>query len=321
MRRGKLVLGLAGMALAVGVIAGQDVRAAIDMSVSIGWGLAALLAFEAVPLAIKSQAWRLLLPAGSPVGFAGIVVARWIRQSVSQLLPVAQIGGDAVGARILYLHGVPAESAGAATVVDLTLAVVAQLLVTLIGLTLLIGLSGEDDLFWPVLASAGLLLIGVTGFIIAQHKGMFRHIAARAATFSSSLTKLVVDADRLDHATRRTYGNKKRVSQNIVWQAISQIAGSGEILIICALLGQPVGFAEAFVLHSMTRAARSAAFMIPGGLGVQEGGILLIATVLGLDPTLALSIALLKRVRELMTGLPGLAAWQVLEMRNQRRAT
>ena len=319
MRRGRVVLGLAGLTLAAGVFVSQDIGAAVSMSLSIGWGLVALLAFETVPLAVKSQAWRFLLPTDVRIGLASAMLARWIRQSVSQILPVAQVGGDAVGARVLYLQGVPAETAGAATIVDLTLAVIAQLIVTLLGLALLIGLSGEDAILWPVLASAGLLLACVIGFIVAQYRGLFRYIADRAAGLSRSLAKFVVDADRLDQATRRTYADKPAVLQNIVWQATAQIAGTGEILIICALLGQPIGFAEAFVLQSLTRAVRSAAFMIPGGWGVQEGGILVVANLLGLSATFGLSIALLKRVRELMTGLPGLAAWQAMEMRRQRR--
>ena len=58
---------------------------------------------------------------------------------------------------------------------------------------------------------------------------------------------------------------------------------------------------------------RSAGFLIPGGLGVQEGGILVSGIWLGLAPEIVLAAALLKRARELVYGVPGLIAWSYLD--------
>ena len=58
---------------------------------------------------------------------------------------------------------------------------------------------------------------------------------------------------------------------------------------------------------------RSAGFLIPGGLGVQEGGILASGVWLGLAPEVVLAAALLKRARELLYGVPGLIAWSYLD--------
>ena len=69
------------------------------------------------------------------------------------------------------------------------------------------------------------------------------------------------------------------------------------------------------MLESLGQAARSAGFMVPGGLGIQEGGFLLIGSHIGLTPELALSLSLIKRGRELIIGIPGLIAWQIAEGR------
>jgi hypothetical protein len=58
---------------------------------------------------------------------------------------------------------------------------------------------------------------------------------------------------------------------------------------------------------------RSIGFLIPGGLGLQEGGILLGGVWLGLAPETVLAAALLKRAREIVCGLPGLVAWAYVE--------
>ena len=88
-----------------------------------------------------------------------------------------------------------------------------------------------------------------------------------------------------------------------------------EVWLILYLLGHPVSFAEAFILESLGQAARSAGFMVPGGIGIQEGGLLLIGAHLGLTPELALALSLGKRAREIVIGVPCLIAWQLAEGR------
>ncbi len=80
-------------------------------------------------------------------------------------------------------------------------------------------------------------------------------------------------------------------------------------------MGSPVTIQEALVLESLSTAFRSAAFAIPGGLGVQDGGILFIGVMIGLSPEKALALALAKRFREIVVGVPGLIWWFVVEGR------
>ena len=67
------------------------------------------------------------------------------------------------------------------------------------------------------------------------------------------------------------------------------------------------------MLESLIQAVRSAAFFMPGALGVQEGGLILLGAVVGLGPEVALALSLIKRIRELAVGLPALLAWQMIE--------
>jgi uncharacterized membrane protein YbhN (UPF0104 family) len=71
-------------------------------------------------------------------------------------------------------------------------------------------------------------------------------------------------------------------------------------------------------LECIIFAIRSAAFFIPGALGVQEGGYLLLGAALGLPPEVALAVSLLKRGRAIILGIPALAAWQWLEGKASR---
>src|SRR5262249_22059905 len=51
--------------------------------------------------------------------------------------------------------------------------------------------------------------------------------------------------------------------------------------------------------------------VVPGALGVQEGGYLALGRLLGFDPETSLALSLSKRARELLLGMPGLVAWQL----------
>ena len=83
------------------------------------------------------------------------------------------------------------------------------------------------------------------------------------------------------------------------------MVGTGEVWLALRFLGNPVGWIDALLLESVGQAIRGAAFMIPGSLGAQEGGYLLIAPLVGLPPEAGLALSLAKRARELALGLPG----------------
>ena len=63
-----------------------------------------------------------------------------------------------------------------------------------------------------------------------------------------------------------------------------------------------------------------AAFAVPGGLGVQEGGYVALCALFGIPAGAGIALSLLKRVADLVLGLPFLAAWQVLEGKRALRA-
>jgi hypothetical protein len=66
-------------------------------------------------------------------------------------------------------------------------------------------------------------------------------------------------------------------------------------------------------IESLVSAVRSAAFVAPMGIGVQEATYALLGPLFGLGPELSLAVSLLKRARDLAIGVPALLTWQGLE--------
>ncbi len=65
----------------------------------------------------------------------------------------------------------------------------------------------------------------------------------------------------------------------------------------------------------MVQAASSAAFVVPGALGVQEAAFLAAGSAVGLPASVALAAALFRRARDVLVFVPALVAWQAEEGR------
>jgi uncharacterized membrane protein YbhN (UPF0104 family) len=94
---------------------------------------------------------------------------------------------------------------------------------------------------------------------------------------------------------------------------LAWLLGAAETWLVLAAIGHPAGLGPALVLESLGMAARSAGFVVPGALGVQEGGFLLVGGLVGVPAEAAIALCVVKRARELLAGLPGLLAWQWAE--------
>jgi uncharacterized membrane protein YbhN (UPF0104 family) len=97
------------------------------------------------------------------------------------------------------------------------------------------------------------------------------------------------------------------------WKLASWLLGTFEVWIALTLLGAPVGLLEALIVESLIEAVRGAAFLVPSALGVQEAGLVLLGSAIGLSADVALALSLVKRARELLVGLPGLALLSSIE--------
>jgi hypothetical protein len=123
-------------------------------------------------------------------------------------------------------------------------------------------------------------------------------------------------ASAIDGAVVASYRRSFAISGAALIRLAGWTAGAGEAWLVVHFLGRPFAFTDAFILESLTSGVHAAAFMVPGALGAQEGGLVLFGALLGLPADAALAVALSKRVRELALGLPGLLVWQWLEGRH-----
>ncbi|NQV21631.1 MAG: flippase-like domain-containing protein [Rhodospirillales bacterium] len=310
------VLALVGL-LAATVLIGYhgfgDVAAAVA---TVRWWVVPLALYHAVPVAAFTAALQILVSPSPAARFGPLFMLRWVRESVNDMLPVAQVGGDMVEGRLLATRGVPVARAGAMVVADVTLKIIAQLVFALFGLALFT-LADVDT--WLLGRTAAVLLVAallIAGFVAAQQHGLFGIIERLLTRFERRGERPVLAGlHGLQDQLTSLYHQRGRMAAAFGVHFAAWVLGTGETWLALVLLGFPISLVDALIFESLIQAIRGAAFLIPGALGVQEGGYLVLGTAFGLGPDIALALSLLRRARELMLGLPGLVCWQLLEGR------
>jgi putative membrane protein len=317
------LLGLTGAALFTFLLIRQGAPQVMTAFASAGWAIGAVVIFHlAVPVVLDALAWWALFPKAERLPLRQLFWMRWIGESVSTLVPSAAVGGDVVRARLAALHGVQVATAAASVLVDITLGVFVQIGFTLLGLGLMVSATGHQGFVRPTLIGAVIGVFAIIGFYVVQRLGMFRFIAKMISRLANAPDwhSLVDSGQSLDEAIRRQYARRRGVIGCCAWTATSLILGSGEIWIALQALGQQATLVNAVILQSMVLTIRSAVFPVPGALGVQEGGYVLVGNLLGIPGDAAFALSLIGRVRELILGIPGLVLWQLIEARRLWRA-
>ncbi len=325
MRRGTaFVLLSVGGAVFVALLAWQGFGSIATVLARAGWGLAVVALFHLVPLAIDAAAIRVLLDRGRDrVSMSAVLAARWIGESVNSLLPAGQLGGPVVMVRQLAQAGVPLTDAAAAIAVNTTMMAFTQVVFAIGGLAAFAWAEHGVAQGLRVPAAIAIVLLGActTGFYFAQRRGMFGNLLRFVSkAFDRDWSGLAARAEAVDAAGGTLYRDHRRVAATFAWSLAGWVVGTGEVWLALDFLGHPVSLVDALFVESAGQAIRGAAFAIPGSLGAQEGGFLLLAPLVGLPLDVALALSLVKRARELALGLPGLLALHVAERARLRHA-
>jgi putative membrane protein len=301
-----------GVLLFVGVLASQGLPAIVSTLALAGWGLVLVALFHLVPLALDAAAIRVLFDDGTARhSLRDAMLARWAGESVNSLMPAGQIGGPVLMARHLAQRGLALRDAAAVITVSTTLQTLAQIAFALLGVALLGAQAGhisQHALRTSSLIASGLLALQVGGFYWMQRRGFFSKMMRTATRFAGKRdwSRWMSHAEAIDLTVQLTYGRGGPVAASFLLSSLGWLVGTGEVYLILQLIHHPVGWIDALLLESLGQAIRGAAFAIPGALGVQEGGYLLLAPLAGLPPDAALAVSLAKRAREILLGLPGL---------------
>jgi putative membrane protein len=314
---------LVGVGLLLALAVHTDFQALSRLWPLAGWPLLWLVPYRGLYFFLFAFAWRPLLKTYENFGRLSIGYLWWVsalREAIDRLLPVASVGGAIVGVRLLAWRGISRVQVGASVIVEVILTLAASYLFAALSVILLLKLTVVTSEQSQILAALAMSLpVPVACFVLLRYGSWF----ARLESLLGATVGFDVSAKRgaiLDLELRGALSRTGVLLEAGLLQFAGMVSASFEFWLVLRLFGHPVDALTAFVLEGATQAVRHLAFFIPGGLGAQEAGIVLLGQPFGIDAELAIAVSLAKRLREVLCGFPALMAWQWQEARRLRQA-
>lgn len=285
--------------------------ASIERSLGLlGWGYVIVILYPLSWMTLNTLGWRMALHAQyARLSLWLMMQIRTAGEAFNALLPSGYVGGEPLKAKLLS-QSIPMPEA--ASSVFIAKAAQSIGLVVFVGLGLTVGgkpgspspLKRPSELLALVLLSLG---IGIFTALLTRRSfsriGKWLH----GLTGHPWLQKQQVRLTALDDSIGAFYREgKRRFLSSVLWYGAGWIAGALEVAVIFYLIGHPVTLREAWFIGALAQLGSVVGLFAPAGVGLYEGGHYLAAQVLGLPPSLGVSVALIRRVRELFWNCTGL---------------
>ncbi len=304
MRRLRILAAAAGLA-GLGWLVWEIGPAALAAEFrDLSWRFPVLLLPQALVAVLDGAGWRYAFPGRLPP-LPLLVAVRLAGEAVNSTTPTATIGGEPVKAWMLTRAGVPFREGLVSVLVAKTALVGSHLGFLALGVALAARRAPPGSgLVRVLLALTAVGAVLVAGFVWAQQRGLVG-LGSRALGWLGLGPGIADHLLHLDDGVRRFYADqRRRLGLSLLFHLLGWVAGSIEVWVALLLLGPPVDLATALVIEAFATAVRSATFLVPASLGVQEVGLVGIFVALGLGAETGLAFGLIRRIRE--------AAWSAL---------
>lgn len=296
---------LAGLGLFAWYLSRADLQSVGAAIARLGWLAPVALLPYLIVYVVDCVAWRFCFLPGVKVPFLTLFRIRWAGESVNNVLPSAYVGGEAVKVYLLRQHGVSTSAGTSSAVVSKTAQSVAQLILILLAAIAFLQLAGNQ----PGLR-IGMLLVLVCGAAILaglfwmQRRGLFGSLLALTRALRLRLSFLERRREKILEVDQSITGFYRNHRPRFLGSTACYLGGwlldTLEIYLVAHFLGMPITWIQALAVEGFTGVAKALGMWVPGSLGVQESGIVMLGRLAGLPDTLCFAYALLRRAREII---------------------
>ncbi len=258
---------------------------------------------------LEAFGWRLTLGRhADAVSFGRLFAIRAAGEVVNMTTPTAYVGGEPLKAYLLKKHGVPMVEGFASVVTAKTTMTIAQVGFILLGIALGFGILGSSGSSAHAVVAAsvsvGLLLFGTVIFVVVQRRGLFTGLLGVLRQSRIRIHFLEVREERLRDLDRTILDFYARDQRAFLLATgtffLGWLAEALEVYVILYYLGGPADLLSAISIGALSVFIKGGTFFIPGSLGAQDGGNLLLLLAFGYGELTGITFALLRRVRELV---------------------
>lgn len=320
LRRAQRIAFIIGIAFFAGLIYSVGPGAILRDLLAIGWGLAIVVLLELCVDAMNTLGWRFTFPRRDrKVGFVSLYLVRMAGTAFNQVLPSASVGGEPLKA-VLLSDALPLSRALASVVSAKFTFSLAQGLFAFAGLLL----AFRQFRFPPVVLAAFVgSSLAVLGFLSIfyglQRRGLF-------ATAARTLERLHLPERWVERMRRGTgmldahirdflAGRPADFALSLASHLGGLLIGAAQVYILLRWLDLNVGVRTCVIIEAVAILIQVAAFLVPGSIGIQEGGKVVIFAMLGLPMEAGLSVGIAFRLSQIVGIALGLAAFAFLHWR------
>ncbi len=271
--------------------------------------LLVLLIPSLIMYVVEAYGWKVTLgPSAKAIPFWRVLAIRTAGEVVNMTTPTAYVGGEPLKAYLLKKHHVPMVEGLASVIIAKTTMTIAEVLFILIGIALGVWLLGGSDSSGQTVAAAllgvGLLAFGTAAFVFVQRQGLFTWLLGFLRKIGLKIAYLEAREEQL-RSLDRTILEFYRHNRPAFYSStglffLGWMAEALEVYVIIYYLGGPAMALSAISIGALSVFIKGGTFFIPGSLGTQDGGNVLLLSAFGYSDVTGITFALLRRFRELV---------------------
>lgn len=268
-----------------------------------GWALPLVFVPYALVIGCETLGWWFAFQSSQVVRFKDLVRLTVATKAVQLLTPSITQAGEFMKVHLLRATGVAVDIGAASVVVAKTTIAIAELLFIGLGLIFLLGyVTVEPVIAMSVALGIAVMGFGLVGVLIWQRIGLFRPliwVSRRIGALASFVDRHEGLLSSTENIVREHLDERRRFGWSALWFFLGWAAGVVEAWAFLSILELPSDIPDAFMIQVWSVIVTRLTTFIPGNLGAQEAGIVMIFSFLGLSPEAAMAFAVLRRLRQL----------------------
>ena len=319
---------LFGLAFFARALVEADLAAFWRDTPAILWASAVL---SVLSIALGTLSWRAAIPAaraeegGREPSLGLLFGARLAGEAINNALASAYVAGEPAKAAIVARAGLAPARAFASVLIGKTSFILGEVAFLAIGVACAAARFGPRDAVvrWLALVALAGLTVALAAIAvqIARPIGRGARLLSDLRVGSAAFWERARPAaDAVDRAVRDYWQSERPAfARSTALATLGWIAGALELWAWLALASSdPEPWRTALAIEAGIAVAKGVSFMVPGSLGVQEGGIAWLFASAGLSAELGVGYALFRRLREALWIAAGFACLSAYGARSAR---
>ena len=308
----QFVIFLLGLWLFAVIVSREGFQSLVDTTSRIGWGILIVIALLGVRIVIRSVSTYVAIPEHHRAfKFRYALAARLAGDAVGFLTFTGPVLGETTKAAMLKRR-VPLSHGAAAVIVENLIYFISVAVIILLGvLVLLLSYAHIGPVLWYtaiVSIIGGILFLVIVGLILWRRIKPLSWMTRRfSRVMPGAILRKEAGINTMEGNVYEFYSTRPTAFASIFGLSVlTHLISVVEIYLIIDMLAYVPNMNAAFIAESLTKVLNFAFGLVPGGVGVYEGGSGMIFKRLGYTVALGVAIALIRRVAILFWTAVGL---------------